>query len=187
MGFINQREHFRVEIMVPVSWQILSEEEVRLVKKGLGATLFSTKGLPSPIDELLEQAKPGSEDEQLYLSLNYINNKLDFIIDHLLPGSSERLPTHDNVIDISASGLKFYTHENLDVGTLIKMNLILPGTFQYQMDFITEVVRAEKDDDGFIVAAKIIYIDENDLDSIVKVIFQKQRLDIRADRGEKGE
>ena len=179
MSSSNKRTNFRVEILVPVNWETLNDEEIKLVKQGLGDSLFKEEELPGPIDEFIEQAGPGSKEEQLYRSLQHINNKLDFIIEQLASDSLDKQHRIDNVIDISASGLKFATDIQLGKGTLLKMKLILPGTFQYQMNLIAEVLRYEKIDNAFITAARIVYIDEEARDSIIKVVFQKQRKDIR--------
>ncbi|MFC1892403.1 PilZ domain-containing protein, partial [Thermodesulfobacteriota bacterium] len=135
--------------------------------------------LPSPIDEYLEQVSPGSKDEQLFRAFQLINNKLDYIIEQIASNDLGSTGTQDDVIEISASGLKFVTREHLEPGSFLKMNLLMPGTFQYQMDFIAEVVRIEEIANGFITAAKFIQIKEEARDSIVKVVFQKQRKEIR--------
>ena len=75
--------------------------------------------------------------------MQLLNNKLDFIIEHLLPGSTEPKLHQDEVIDISASGLKFTTKESPDIGAFLKMTLITPGTVQYHLDLIAEVMRIE--------------------------------------------
>ena len=187
MSYVNRRNHFRVEILVPVKWQVLNEEETELVKKGLGNTLFRHDDLPSLIDEFLEQVPPGSNEEQLYRSLQLLNNKLDFIIDQIFSKSIDSAPGQDDVIEISASGLKFTTKEHLDIHTFLKMNLIMPGVFQYQMEFIAEVLRVDEKDNGFIIAARIVHIDEEARDSIVKVVFHKQRMDIRRQKANQGD
>lgn len=179
MSFENKRNHFRVEILVPVRWQTLNDEEAEIVRKGMGDSLLKTTSLPSPIDELIDQAAPGSESEQLYRSLKYLNNKLDFLIDQVISSSMSEHPVQDNVIEISASGLKFITKEPPGKGALLKMSLILPGTFQYQIDFIAQTVRIEKKAQSYIIAAKILHIAEGSRDSIINVVFQKQRQDIR--------
>jgi len=182
MDSINKRRHFRVEMVVPVKWQVLNKEEIELVKGGMAETLCSQKDLPGPIKEFVELASPGSKEEQLYRSLQYINNKLDYIIDQVRSSAMESQPIMDDIIDISASGLKFLTREHLDTNTLLKMTLIMPGTFQYQMNLIAEVLRVEEEDIGFIVAARIVQIDEDARNSIVNVVFQKQRNDIRKEK-----
>jgi c-di-GMP-binding flagellar brake protein YcgR len=179
MSAENRRNHFRVEILVPVRWQILNNNEIEIFKNGGGDTLLKTEGLPNPIDDLIDQATPGSESEQLYQALKYINNKLDFIIEEQMSASIGKQSSQDDVIEISASGLKFFTKEKLDQGNLLKMSLILPGTFQYQMDFIARTMRIEKNAQGYVVAAKFLHISDDSRDSIINVVFQKQRLDIR--------
>ena len=65
------------------------------------------------------------------------------------------------------------------IGSYLKMNLIIPGTVQYQIGLIAEALRVESKDSNFIIAAKIVYIDDEARDSIIKTVFQKQRIDIR--------
>lgn len=175
----NRRDHFRVEMVVPVKWKILNNEEIQIVKNGMGDSLFKQGGVPSPIDNFLDEATPGSKDEQLYLTLKLLNNKLDFIIEELIFRSMENLPGHDNVIEISASGLKFTSFEKLSKGTLLKMELVMPGIIQYNMELIAEILRVAKDNDVFINAARIVSIKDDARDSIVKIVFQRQRIDIR--------
>jgi hypothetical protein len=179
MDYVNKRNHFRVEILIPVKWRILNEEESETVKKGYGNTLFRQGGLPNPIDEFLEQAPPGSREEQMYRSLQMLNNKLDFIIENMISNSMDSMSCQDDLIEISASGLKFRTRESVDVGAYLKMNLIMPGTIQYQIGLIAEVLRVEAKADDSVVAGRIIHINNDARDSIIKTVFQKQRMDIR--------
>lgn len=179
MNYVNKRGHFRVEIRVPVRWRLLNQQESETVKKGYGNTLFMQGGLPNPIDEFLEQAPPGSKEEQVYRSLQMLNNKLDFIIEHLASDSIDSMPCQDDLIELSASGFKFKTRESVEVGLFLKMNLIMPATIQYRIELIAEVLRVEAKADDSIVAARIIYMNEDARDSIIKTVFQKQRMDIR--------
>ncbi len=179
MSYVNRRSHFRVQILVPVKWQVLNIEETEMVKKGFGDKLLRQNGLPNPIDEFLEQVPPGSKDEQMVRSLQLLNNKLDFIIEHVLSESIESMPGQDDLIEISAAGLKFVTREIVDIGAFLKMNLIMPGTIQYQIELIAEVLRVEPKNDDFIIAARIVHIEDDARDSIIKTVFQKQRIDIR--------
>lgn len=179
MNHQNRRSNFRVELLLPVKWNILNEEEIEFVKKGLGNKLFKQEGLPSPIDEFLDQASPGSPEEQMYRSFQLLNNKLDFIIDQLISKSDDAGPGQDDLIELSASGLKFCTRTKISTGSFLKMSLIIPGAFQYRIELIAEVLRVKEQDNRFIIAAKIIFIEDDDRDSIVKMVFQKQRMDIR--------
>jgi len=178
MDHDNKRNYFRIDLSVPVKWQILGNPEMNLVKKGLGCTLLTHNPLiSSPLEEHPEQIPLLTKDHQLYRSFQLLHNKIDYIIKML--SESEGSSTRDNIIEISGSGLKFRTMETLDAGIFLKMNLILPGNSCFQMEFIAETLRVENLDSGYIVAAKIICIDDDTRDFIVKIIFEKQRNDIR--------
>lgn len=179
MGSENRRKYFRIEMKLPVRWHLLNEEEIRKVKNGMGSDLFRRGDLPTPIQEFLEQAASGSKEEQLYRSLQLVNNKLDFIIDQLLSKSAGNVPNWNDLVEISASGLKFTTEEPLHVGAYMKMYLIIPETYQYQIEFVAEVVRVSEDGNDFLVAAKIVEIYEEARDAIVRVVLEKQRKEIR--------
>ena len=187
MDHANRRKYFRMRIVAHARWRVLNDEDTKLVKKGMGRTLFRQNDFPSPIDEFLEQTTPGSGEEQLYRCIQLINNKLDFIIDQISLKSMEDDTCRNDVIEVSGSGLKFITKEHLKADTFLKMDLIMPGTFQYQLELIAGVVRVDKKDDGFTIAARIIEIDEESRNSIIKVVFQKQRKEIRREKMNQGD
>ena len=182
MSDINRRDHFRVEMTVPVRWKILNDNEIQILQNGMGNTLFKQSGIPNPIETFLEETPSGSKEEQLFLALQLLNNKMDYLIEQLLSRSTDKSCGHDDIMEISASGLKFCSNEEFNEGTLLKMELILPGIIQYSMELIAEILRVRKKTEKFINAARIVCIKEDSRDSIVKLIFQKQRIDIRKNK-----
>jgi hypothetical protein len=172
---------------VPVRWRALSMEETGLVEKGMGGSLLTSTTLSSPIDDFLEEAIPGSAEEQLYQSLRLINSKLDFIIAQLFSRSTKEQYSADQIIEISGAGLKLISQESPPVGQLLKMYLIAIGTLQYETGLIAEVLRVEKKDDLSVIAAKIVEIDEQARESLIKVVFQKQRREIRREKMQRRE
>ncbi len=182
MGPDNRRKDFRIDIKLYSRWNALTVEETELIRRGMGSTLLKQKEMPSPIDKILQQTAPGSHEEQWYRSLQLINNKLDFIIENFFIESTESQRHQDKVTELSGSGLKFLTREKLALGTFLKMNLIMPGTFQYQVELIAEVLRVEQTGNMSEVAAQIEEIDEMAKDAIIKCVFQKQRQEIRREK-----
>jgi len=174
----NKRNFFRVDILIPVKWQILNKAETDFLKKGLSCTLLQQNGLQNPIEKIPEQSSSSTKDDQISRSFLLLNNKLDMII-NLMLSEPEAISARDNVVEISASGLRFKTMEKIDTGVLLKMNMIIPGTSSFQIELIAETLRVEKIDTGYIIAVNIICIDDDARDFIVKMIFQKQRIDIR--------
>ncbi len=177
----NRRKYYRAKIVLPVSWDVLGDEEKALVREGKGASLLKKGSLPSPIDEYLAQADPGSEVKRLYRCLQLINNKLNYVIDQLVNKPSGACSS-DDVIEISGSGLKFVTDEHLSSGDLLRMNLLMPESFHFQMELLAEVVRVDREGDQYLVASDIVAIDEDYRDAIVQAVFKKQRQEIRNER-----
>jgi hypothetical protein len=183
---MNRRKYYRGKITVPARWLPLTEEDSRLVFDGKGIELFKQSDLPDPIGEILERAEPGSTEKQLLRCLQLMNNKLDFIVDQIFLKEKKTPPSRGDVIEISGSGLKFTSDESLVKGTLLMMTLILPGTFEYQLELIAEVLRSEEVGDVSIIAAKIVEIREETRDEIIKVVLQKQRKEIRTGKTNQG-
>lgn len=177
----NRRKYYRARIVLPLSWEVLDDEEKAVVEKGLGATLLKKACLPSPIDEYLVDAPPGSEEKRIYKCLQLVNNKLNFIIDHLMGSWDDRRPM-DDMIEVSGSGLKFITRDPLSTGDILRMTLVMPDSFQYQMELLAEVVRVEPEEDRYLVAAFIRAIDEDSRDAIIQAVFRRQRQEIRNER-----
>lgn len=182
----NRRKDFRVEIALQCEWRALTKNEIEHVRKGMGADLIKQAGLPSPIDEILKEIPVGSREEQWYRSLQLLNNKLDFIIDHLVFETGESRLHRDKIFELSGSGLKFTTREKLASGNFLKINMVSPGTFQYQVQLIAQVKRVEKKGEEFMVAAQTVFIEEEAKDAIIKVVFQKQRQEIRREKLQQG-
>ena len=186
MSSENRRKDFRVDISLHCRWEALTEEEVKLLKRGMGRSLFEKNECDSPIDEIMRQTVPGSQEEHWYRSLQLINNKLDFIIDQIFLESSELPMKRDKVIELSGSGVKFVSHRNIQPGTFLRMLLILPGTFLFQIELIGEVMRIERKGEAAVAAARIVEIDEAARDAIITVVFQKQRQEIRREKLNQG-
>jgi c-di-GMP-binding flagellar brake protein YcgR len=88
----------------------------------------------------------------------------------------------DDVIEISGSGLKFLSDESLFTGDILRMNLIMPESFHYQMELLAEVVRTEPCEGRHLIAANIVAIDEESRDAIIQAVFRQQRQEIRKER-----
>ena len=177
MDIDNRREYFRIDVLIPMKWRILNQSETDLIKNGKCNTLLTQSCFKSPLEETSEKAPPKRDDE-VYQSLQSLNNKLDYIINVMI-GDSGEASVSDRVTEISASGLKFMTSEKIDAGAFLKIDLLIPGSSYFQVELIAETLRIKKNNNGYQVAANIICIDDDAREFIIKIIFQKQRVDIR--------
>jgi hypothetical protein len=184
MAESNRRGFYRAEIRIPLKYRVLFPEEVIAVRQGSGKSLFRGGRMGSPMDDLVQQATPGSDNEHLYRCFQILNNKLDFLIEEVFLRPDGSAPMRGDLIDISGSGLKFACRDHVSIGSLLKLDLIIPATAQYQLEMVAEVVRVEARQGGYIMACHIKEIEEACRESIIQVVFQKQRSDIRNARGD---
>ncbi len=177
----NKRSHFRVELSIPINWKVLDDKETEKVRNGHGTTLFKQSGISSPIEEYLEQTAPGTKDEQFFSALQFLNNKLDFIIEQMTHGSKKENYNRGHITELSAEGLKFESVEKAETGSLVMIELLMPGVVHFCMELIAEILRVDETENQKIYAmsAHIACIMEDARDSIVKMLFQKQRIEIR--------
>jgi hypothetical protein len=179
MVFINKRSYFRVELVLPVKWRVLNSYEIELVQNGSGCSLLSQNLFQAETHKDLTKNK----DDHIARAFETLNNKLNLILNSM--NGSDPFSSDDRIEEISASGLKFRTKNNPGSGVFLKMNLIFPGFQLLQLDIIAETMRIRKYDDDYLIAANILCIDENTRDFLIKMIFQKQRIDIRRKKTDK--
>jgi hypothetical protein len=177
MKKMNKRDYFRVNISIPIKWHYLNQEESDLIKKGLGSRLLNQSPFKTPIDEK-QVTPPSSRDDKMDQALRLLNAKLDYIINMMIKDSAEPA-RNDRVVEISASGLKFTTVEKIEQGAIIKMELLIPGSPHFMVELVAEVLRIEEKYNEFLNAVNILFIDDEARELIVKLGFEKQRIDIR--------
>ncbi len=176
----NKRNYFRVDISIPVRWHVLNQTETGLVKKGLGCTLLTQNVFKTRIEEIPGKTSSVRTD-QIDHSLQLLNIKLDYII-HMIMNEPHGSTGNDRIVEISASGIKFITSKKIDPGLFLKMSLLIPGAPHFQVELIAEVMRVEELDKEHLIASNIICIDEEAREFIVKMSFEKQRIDIRRNK-----
>jgi hypothetical protein len=175
MDRYNKRNYFRVELILPVKWQMLNVDEIEVVKKGQGCNLLTQNLFKH---ERPEEAAAAKKDDHVSGAFKKLNDKLDFIINTMFCESELNSAT-DRIVEISASGIKLRTKSDISIGVLLKMRLLFSGSSYLQIEFIAETMRTQKLDNDYLIAANIICIDDDTRDFLIKIIFQKQRFDIR--------
>lgn len=190
----NRREYLRTEVFLSARVRLLSQEELSLLEKGDIDSVLTGDPLSSPIDEIIDQVPTGSKEETLYRCLKMMDKKLNFVIEQMTTMPDQPGKTLYDVIEVSGSGLKFLSETAYPEGTLLKMDLIMPGTFEFKVTLIAKVIRRDKVDAGekaraglFSIAVHFTEIDEKARDAIIETIFKKQRKLIRLEKERKGD
>jgi len=185
----NRREYLRTDVLITARLRALSQGELSLLEQGDVNSVMEGNVFSSPIDEIIEQVPTGSKEETLYRCLKMMDKKLNFVIEQMtiLPDQPGR--TLHDVVELSGSGLKFLSETAYPENTLLKIDLIMPGTFEFKVTLIAKVIRIEKlkpkgkgGTGPFAVAVHFTEIDEKARDAIIETIFRKQRKLIRLEK-----
>jgi hypothetical protein len=188
----NRREYLRTDITLSTRCRLLTREEKELVEQGNLSGILQRSSLSSPIDEIIAQLPSGSEEETLYRCLKMMDNKVNFVIEQMASSPDHPDRKMNEVVELSGSGIRFVSKDPFSKGVLLKMDLIMPDTFEFMVKFIGRVVRvesklppAEKGVQEYCVAVHYEQIDERARDAIIETIFKKQRKMIRLEKDQK--
>jgi len=186
MNPINRREYARAKVRLFARFRILDRSEEEGVKQGMAGSHLRGGRSIGPIEELVEQIAPGSVDEPLLRCLQFINNKIDFLIDEITSPSKAGMSGPSEVTVISGSGFRLDCDFRLSRGQLLKVDLLMPSALQYRIELIAKVVRVDEDQQEpgqdrkrFSVSARFLEIDEESRESIIKAVFSREREKIR--------
>lgn len=189
----NRREYLRANVALSAQCRVLTREEADLIAEGDVASVLQG-GDSSPFEEIIDQMSTGSKEEHLYRCLKMMDNKLNFIIEQMISPHVRPRTSIEEVVELSGSGLKFVSKKPFPKEALLRMDLIMPGTFEFKVEFIAKVVRVYEMDlskegaiQEYYVAAQFAEIHERARDAIIETIFKKQRKMIRMEKDQKEE
>lgn len=190
----NRREYLRTDVLISARLRALTQEELSLLEQGDVNSVMEGNVFTSPIDEIIDQVPTGSKEETLYRCLKMMDKKLNFVIEQMTTPPDQPGRTLNDVVELSGSGLKFLSETAYSENTLLKIDLIMPGTFEFKVTLIAKVIRTDKlkpkGKGGlgpFAVAVHFTEIDEKARDAIIETIFRKQRKLIRLEKEKKKE
>ncbi len=185
----NRREFVRARVSYPARVKVLNTEENEIVEQGEGLTLFRGGDIPEPLEEFQSVLSSGTGSEVIQKCFKSLNSKLDFIIEQLtFPPVDEEEPFKE-VIELSGSGLKLISKTPVPQGSYLKVDLIVPSSLQFKIEMIAQCMRVDQNHapNRYLIAAKIIDIEEKDRDAIIENVFKRQRKVIRKKRQEEDE
>jgi hypothetical protein len=125
-------------------------------------------------------ARDASIPEGLYTLLSSLNAKLDMLIGMLGRDQiSADFPLTLRIVEISGAGLRFFTSEELALGTSLEVVIMLSQFPLRMAGAIGRIIRVEPLEDAALYALDFTRIRERDLETIVQFVFQSQRDELR--------
>ncbi|HDZ24061.1 MAG TPA: PilZ domain-containing protein [Desulfobacteraceae bacterium] len=189
----NRREYLRTDVLISARIRVLNQEELSLLEQG-DTTILEGNVFSSPIDEIIDQVPTGSKEETLYRCLKMMDKKLNFVIEQMTTPPDQPGRALNEIVELSGSGLRFLSETFYPENTPLKIDLIMPGTFEFKVTLIAKVIRIDKREttgragtESYSIAVHFTEIDEKARDAIIETIFRKQRKLIRLEKERKGE
>lgn len=119
-------------------------------------------------------------DEELFTLIMMMDKKLDLLLEVLCkPKGDSCVEDRVSKVNISGSGIRFYSNRPYERGQLLKLTIFLPIFPQPSISAVGEVARSEAVDKNgtkeYQVAAKFMAISEDDREEIVRYTFKRER------------
>ncbi|GAB1258467.1 PilZ domain-containing protein [Aurantivibrio plasticivorans] len=172
-----RRRFFRITDTVGVAYRILEEGE--LPNPEDIAPLLAAQDF-SKLQQLINSY--GKKDPELAIILKLMNAKMTTLINELNIEArmTERMSQHLQEVNISACGMGFHTDEQISVGQVLALDMVLYPSDQHVHCF-GELVASEPalDGRGFYTRVNFTGLDEYDRELLIQHIVQRQSLLLR--------
>ena len=180
-----KREFVRVEDCLPCTFTVLSKEDYEDSQKEHLGKAVNKSGFEMCLPDIWHQErealdKNGEVGLILIQLLTNIDRKLSIFLDSLNPSGRKALIQKDGIVkNISGSGAKIYSNEELTIGDILKLEIILPTFPISPITVFGESVRVERLEKNqkqrFGIVVKYTTIREEDQDTLIRYVFRRQR------------
>lgn len=168
-----EREYSRVDAYLPLRVRLVPREERQGVRSRCSHEFMGTSFPPLP----------DLDDSVLSASIRTLNAKLDAILNALRLQQQDQPAPETSPVNISGSGLRFYSAEPFKGGDLLEIGLVLPSQPEVMWFVYGEVVRSQAASCArHNICVSFTVIDEDIREKILKFVFERQRELIRKQR-----
>jgi hypothetical protein len=160
-----QRKYCRVNAYIPMEYRFVRDEEKELVKSRIAADIMCANF------DMMPQLNNHSQSEPL----SHLNKKLDTVIQMLafqLDGF-HALPF--KFVSLSGNGMKFSSQQHFSPRDILEFKMILPLQPPVAIYVYGDVVRMERQTNGYFINACFSRIDEMIRDKIIHYVFEMER------------
>jgi hypothetical protein len=192
----SRSEHLRIDAFISFKYNKISEKEFQIKRKqyvqtmttdGDSSLLASSRYINDDLE--IQQAIP----PEIINEIHSIHRKLDFILKIISKPDDDNIFNREpEEINISGSGFKFKSADNLKSGDYLDIKLVLPiasGVIIELIGEVVHVVRSSDKNDASLPDMKDIgvtfaAINADDREFIIRYVFKRQRELLRAESNE---
>ncbi len=189
-----RRQFFRVEDEVSLRYQVVKAGELEVKLKRLEQDLDSDFTIVSSLAAIshemagvLRKVESDAPDVARYLKA--LDRKIDLLGRAFLAQTSDLSEQPAKAVNMSASGLAFYTPEPVAVGGVLELKLLLFPSYTGMLIY-AEVVACERVEtagaNGFCrIRVNFTHLRESDRDVLIRHVLQRQSEMLRRQREER--
>lgn len=186
-----RREFFRVEDEVSLHYQVVKTDELDAKRKRLDQDLdsdFTIIGSLAAITHdmagVLRKVESSAPEVARYL--NALDRKIELLGRAFLGHSSDLSEQSARAVNLSASGMAFYTPEPIAVGGVLELRLLLFPSYTGMLIY-AEVVACERvempgTNRFYCTRVNFTYLRDNDRDVLIRHVLQRQSELLRRQR-----
>ncbi|TLS68963.1 PilZ domain-containing protein [Mariprofundus erugo] len=184
----NGRQDFRIDDMIPVSDEKLTQRQFDLYKTKVGVRSRQNSMLQQMVgkDVFAGQDHLGMNPD-VAVVLESLDAKLNYLIGVNMLNDASHSDMQERPVNLSVTGISFVSDESYEVGDFVKVNLMLPSFPPSIMDLVGTIVRATKMKDGRTrIGTRFYYRCDDEEDTVAKYVYRRHREAIRAENRNAG-
>lgn len=178
-----RRNFFRIDDSVSMSYQQITEQELdehignmEMELEGNFTVMGSIASINQNMAGIMHRIEGDEPDIAAYLKA--INNKIDILGRALLSTTNDLTEQPAQPVNLSASGMAFYTSNQIDAGAILELRLLLMPSFTGIINFC-EVVGCDLVDDagdgfGYFTRVNFTHMREKDRDLLIRHVIKRQ-------------
>ncbi len=180
---VERRNFFRIDDSVNLSFQEISENalkermsQVEMELEGGFTVMSSIAAINQNMAAVMHRIE--SEEPDIAEYLKAINSKIDILGRALLSKDSDLVEQPAQPVNLSASGMAFYTSEPVKNGSLLELRVLLMQSFTGIITF-GEVVGCDSVDDpvggfNYFIRINFKHMRESDRDLLIRHVVKRQ-------------
>jgi hypothetical protein len=188
---MERRNFFRIDDSVSLSYHAVTQDEIPERMDGMQlADNFTVMGSIASITQNMAgiMHRIAEDDPDIAAYLKAINTKIDILGRALLSSDNGLTVQPAQPVNLSASGLAFYTSEQLGSGVLLELKLLLQPSYTGIITF-GEVVGCDRVDEpvgdyDHFTRVNFIHMREKDRDLLIRHVLMRQSEVLRRRREE---
>ncbi len=180
---VERRNFFRIDDSISLSYQEISKgdledrkEQVAMELEGNFTVMGSIASINQNMAVVMHRIESAEPDIAEYLKA--INNKIDILGRALFSYNNDLVEQPAQPVNLSASGLAFYSSQPVVMGSLLELRLLLVPSFTGIITF-GEVVGCDQVDEtvggfNYFIRVNFMHMRENDRDLLIRHVVKRQ-------------